>query len=233
MSGKDELRVPVGMGKYTFISPDNDYQIHVHRYNEPWLEIGPGHKAIYCLMAELDEARKRIVELEKKLGPKPVPEAPKSCACGATEERYDDDMREWRCSKCGKDSPQRQCVAMAKRDVLVPEWVRKRQAGRETEAEEYLNHVAEMLGVATAPLGHNGAAVHMMVSECLNQIPPGYRDNGLVEGLKRMAEELQDWREGAEAGFGVITARPRATLIALGDRLRELEDADGGLDNKT
>jgi hypothetical protein len=169
---KDELRVPVGMGKYTFISSDNDYQIHVHRYNEPWLEIGPGHKAIYCLMAELDEARKRILELEKKLGPKPVP-AP-------------------------------------------------------SEAEEYLNNVAETIGVAAAPRGLNGAAVLMMVKECLNFIPPGYRDNGMVEGMRKMAEELQDWREGAEAGFGVMTARPRATLIALGDRLRELED---GLDD--
>lgn len=175
---KTELRVPVADGKYTFISPEDDYQIHVLRYNESWLAIGPGHKAIYCLMAELDEARKRIVELEKK-----------------------------------SDQAPRQ--------------------NQEAEAVEYLNNVAEILGVATAPNGYNGAAVVMMLSECFNQVPPGYRDNGLVEGVKKMSEELDGWRQGAEAGFGLMTANPRSVLIALGRRLRELEDAYGGLENKT
>ena len=53
-------KISVSDGKYTFIMKEGDWKIHVNRYNEPWLVIEQGHKAISSLIL-------RVIELEKAL----------------------------------------------------------------------------------------------------------------------------------------------------------------------
>lgn len=54
-----EPSVTVYDGKYTFVCPHGDWRIHVLRYDEPWLIIEEGHKAVLALMGELLEAREK------------------------------------------------------------------------------------------------------------------------------------------------------------------------------
>lgn len=54
---KEELRVKVYDGKYEFVSPSDDWRIHILRYGEPWIILEEGHNAIWQLMFELDELR--------------------------------------------------------------------------------------------------------------------------------------------------------------------------------
>lgn len=47
----------VADGKYTFLRLRGDWRVHVLRYDDPWLVIEDGHKAIAALMYELEEMR--------------------------------------------------------------------------------------------------------------------------------------------------------------------------------
>lgn len=62
-SPKELLRVSVDNGKYTFILNDDDYRIKVLRYDQEWITIETGSKAIHCLMSELEQAREIGKEL--------------------------------------------------------------------------------------------------------------------------------------------------------------------------
>lgn len=56
--GKQEIRVSVDSGKYTFVIPADDYRVSILRYGEPW--HGPqseASNALFSMMAELDAAR--------------------------------------------------------------------------------------------------------------------------------------------------------------------------------
>lgn len=56
--GKQEHRVSVDNGKYTFIVPADDYRVSILRYGDPW--HGPqseASNALHAAMAELDAAR--------------------------------------------------------------------------------------------------------------------------------------------------------------------------------
>jgi len=54
---KQEHRVSVENGKYTFASPSDSFQIHVLRHGELWVGQADAPKAVYSMMAELDAAR--------------------------------------------------------------------------------------------------------------------------------------------------------------------------------
>jgi len=61
----EDLKVSVSNGKYTFIQKTDDWRIHVLRYNEPWLIIEDGHKAILALMQavaceDIEDIKNRI-----------------------------------------------------------------------------------------------------------------------------------------------------------------------------
>ena len=58
------IRVKVDDGKYEFFVPEGDYRIHITRCGEPWVVIEAGSKAVFNLMAELEEARERIANLQ-------------------------------------------------------------------------------------------------------------------------------------------------------------------------
>jgi hypothetical protein len=56
---KQEHRVEVENGKYTFIVPSNDDRVHILRHGEPWYqpEVGQPSHALHAIMCELDAAR--------------------------------------------------------------------------------------------------------------------------------------------------------------------------------
>jgi hypothetical protein len=56
---KQEHRVEVENGKYTFVVPSNDDRVHILRHGEPWYqpEVGQPSHALHAIMCELDAAR--------------------------------------------------------------------------------------------------------------------------------------------------------------------------------
>lgn len=64
MSSEQRLNVSVEDGKYTVIMEANGH-LHALRYGQPWQELS-GNKLVYCLAAELEEARIRLAELTKE-----------------------------------------------------------------------------------------------------------------------------------------------------------------------
>jgi RNase adaptor protein for sRNA GlmZ degradation len=56
---KQEHRVEVENGKYTFVVPSNDHRVHILRHGEPWYtpENGQPSHALHAIMCELDAAR--------------------------------------------------------------------------------------------------------------------------------------------------------------------------------
>lgn len=59
-----DLKIVVADGKYTFITYKNDYKIYVQRYDEDWLIIEEGHKAISALLYEFDYMKSEIEAIE-------------------------------------------------------------------------------------------------------------------------------------------------------------------------
>lgn len=55
---KQEHRVSVDNGKYTFVVPADDYRVGILRYGEPWHgPQGEASNALHAIMCELDAAR--------------------------------------------------------------------------------------------------------------------------------------------------------------------------------
>lgn len=54
-------------GKYTFILPDNDYRIKVLRYDEEWLWIEAGSKAVGSLVIKHIEAQQALAEQAREV----------------------------------------------------------------------------------------------------------------------------------------------------------------------
>jgi len=64
MTLKDTTYVHVADGKYTVVLGDNKFR--ALRYGEEWRDCC-GDNLIFYLATELDEARKEVIELQKKL----------------------------------------------------------------------------------------------------------------------------------------------------------------------
>lgn len=64
----NNLELEVADGKYKIVI-DDKYNIKAYRHGEYWQSL-TGDNLIYNLAYELDEARKRIVELEKEIPPR-------------------------------------------------------------------------------------------------------------------------------------------------------------------
>lgn len=60
-------RVSIQNGKYTFYTPYKDFRMHIDRYGEPWVVIEAGANAVYWLVAEVEELREKVADLEKKV----------------------------------------------------------------------------------------------------------------------------------------------------------------------
>jgi hypothetical protein len=60
-----KMNVSVASGKYNVIMEDGG-KLHALRYGEPWRDC-VGDNLIYFLAAELEEARKEIIELNKTI----------------------------------------------------------------------------------------------------------------------------------------------------------------------
>lgn len=55
---KQEHRVSVSNGKYTFVIPADDYRVSILRHGEPWHgPQGEASNALHAIMCELDAAR--------------------------------------------------------------------------------------------------------------------------------------------------------------------------------
>lgn len=57
-----ELILTVAEGKYTFVKLPRDWRVYVFRYNQKWLTIEAGHRAVLALMQEVKELEERLDE---------------------------------------------------------------------------------------------------------------------------------------------------------------------------
>ncbi|HET9893169.1 MAG TPA: hypothetical protein VFQ42_22015 [Mycobacterium sp.] len=54
---KQEHRVSVDSGKYTFVISADDYRVNILRHGQPWIFNADGANALHSIMCELDAAR--------------------------------------------------------------------------------------------------------------------------------------------------------------------------------
>ncbi len=60
-------KLSVSGNKYTFVTYDGDYRIHVLRHSEPWLIIERGHNAIWALLHECIDAKEELARLKSMI----------------------------------------------------------------------------------------------------------------------------------------------------------------------
>ena len=61
----------------------------------------------------------------------------------------------------------------------------------------------------------------------LNSTPKDTHDAyGLPNDIKKAKEEIKEWRDACEAAFGVVTANPRKTLMAIAEAHRDFNFKD-------
>jgi hypothetical protein len=61
-----DTKVSVADGKYTVVIGDGTGTLKALRHGEPWQDL-VGNNLVYWLAVELDDARRRIAELEQQL----------------------------------------------------------------------------------------------------------------------------------------------------------------------